>query len=126
MSNKLEVGGLVVIQSSSKLKEPFRSFHIKWEVPAPDLATWHFWMAPTMATAISTASYMIINERQTGEKIALKYYSTKWKPVDRIVGVVTEILRERHRDFDVIKIREQSGKVKYCRRYIVEMAQEAV
>ena len=73
------------------------------------------WMAKGEATAPAT-------EKQTGKQVKIKYYGSGFKPFEnnRLIGIVTEITKEDHRDFDIIKIREQTGGVRYCRRYILE------
>jgi hypothetical protein len=98
------VGDLVVIQDKQKFYHSLRSFHAKW--------------------ATATVKSMKATEKETGKQIKLKYYGHSWKPFEQIVGIVTEITPEEHPDFDVIKIREQTGSVRYCRRFIVESARD--
>ena len=63
-----------------------------------------------------------MTEKQTGKQVKLKYYGLNWFQFEnkRLIGIVTEITKEEHRDLDVIKIREQTGGFRYCRRYILE------
>ena len=90
-------------------------------------------IATEMATAMETAMAKVpplapwldpplATEKQTGKKVKLKYCGSRSKPFEnnRLVGIVTEITKEDQRDFDLIKIREQTGGVRYCRRYILE------
>ena len=118
---KLKKGDLIVIENTDCLQKPINQFYKKWETATV--------MAMAMATAVSTATATVTamatamaTEKQTGKKVKLKYYATGWKRFEnnRLVGIVTEITKEDHRDFDLIRIREQTGGVRYCRRYILE------
>ena len=112
----LKTGDLIVIDNTDKLQKPIEQFHQKWETTAESLA-----MAMVMATVTHRVTVMA-TEKQTGKKIKLKYYGTGWKDFEnkRLIGIVTEITKEDHRDFDIIKVREQTGGSRYCRRYILE------
>ena len=114
-SQTLKKGDLIVIENTDNLIKPINEFHKKWEASTTPSKT-----APTaMRTAPATAT---ATERQTGKQVKLKYYGLGFKPFEnrRLVGIVTEILKEEHRDLDVIKIREQTGGSRYWRRYILE------
>ena len=89
----LKTGDLIVIDNTDKLQKPIEQFHKKWG-PAPVLA------APAMVEMEMGLAYSIENKR--------------------LIGIVTEIMEEDHRDFDIIKVREQTGGFRYCRRYILE------
>jgi hypothetical protein len=140
------VGDLVVIQDKQKFRDSLRSFHNKWTMatamgmamatkmlgqenrrmlvprPTPESKTREATaMAMEMAMGMGMAA---VTEKETGKHIKLKYYGHGWKPFDQIVGIVTEITPEEHPDFDVIKIREQTGGVRYCRRFIIEGARD--
>jgi hypothetical protein len=116
----LKTGDLIAIENTDNLKKPINEFHKKWA------ATVTVTLATATATAMETETAMAMatamTEKQTGKKLKLKYYGTRWKPFEdnRLVGIVTEIVKEEHPDLDVIKIREQTGGVRYCRRYILE------
>jgi hypothetical protein len=115
------VGDLVVIQDKQKLRDSIHSFRGKW---VTEMAMGTAMVTPAtmgMATAMSTVTVTeMVTEKQTGKQIKLKYYGHTWKPFDRIIGIVTGITPEEHPDFDVIKIREQTGGVRYFRRFILE------
>lgn len=50
----------------------------------------------------------------------LKVRGHTYANVDQMTGIVTEIHEEFHPDFDMIKIVQQSGGVRYCYRYVLE------
>ena len=50
----------------------------------------------------------------------LKMRGHTYANVDQMTGIVTEIHEEFHPDFDMIKIVQQSGGVRYCYRYVLE------
>jgi len=52
----------------------------------------------------------------------LKVRGHTYARLDQIAGIVTEIHEEFHPDFDMIKIVQQSGGVRYCYRYVLEEA----
>lgn len=110
---KLNTGDLIVIENTNKLSEFISQFYKKWATSNEAAMA----MMTGMATAPVTAK-----EKQTGKKVELKYRGSGWKQFEnkRLIGIVTEIMEEEHPDFDVIKIREQTGGVRYCRRYILE------
>lgn len=59
----------------------------------------------------------------TGEWVSpLKVRGHTYARVDQMTGIVTEIHEEFHPDFDMIKIVQQSGGVRYCYRFILEEA----
>jgi hypothetical protein len=132
MLGMVDIGSLVVIQDKQKFCDSLRSFHAKWAMMALATATGMatetaIEMATAMATATGTATVTVMatamgTEKETGNEYKLKYYGRSWKQFNQIVGIVTEITPEEHPDFDVIKIREQTGGVRYCRRFILENA----
>ena len=50
----------------------------------------------------------------------LKVRGHTYANVDQMTGIVTEINEEFHPDFDMIKIVQQSGGVRYCYRRVLE------
>ena len=127
MSKNIEVGDLIVIQDLNKFDDSVRSFRGKWLSVSPTAAA----MATGAVKAAGTATEMVkawasaaVTEKETDKQIKLEYYGYAWKDFNQIFGIVTDITPEEHPDFDVLKIREQDGGVRYCRRYIVEMAQD--
>ena len=138
-SQTLKKGDLIVIENTDNLIKPINEFHKKWEVTEMKI---DFGAAATpagvaMANAVSMASMYAYTagptacvspatatatERQTGKQVKLKYYGLGFKPFEnrRLVGIVTEILKEERPDLDFIKVREQKGGFRYCRRYILE------
>ena len=130
-SPTLKKGDMIVIENTRNLKKPINEFHKKWEVTKMKISFGAV-ATPTgvaMAQSVSMATAMktgketgMATEKQTGKKVTIKYYGTDWKDFEnnRLIGIVTEITEEEHIDFDVIKIREQTGGVRYCRRYILE------
>ena len=50
----------------------------------------------------------------------LKVRGHTYANVDQMTGIVTEIYEEFHPDFDMIKIVQQSGGVRYCYRRVLE------
>jgi urocanate hydratase len=130
MLGMVDIGSLVVVQDKQKFRDSLRSFHNKWTMATVTGTVTGTVTAMGMATATSTATVMAtgaaysptVMEKEIKKQIKLKYYGHGWKPFDQIVGIVTEITPEEHPDFDVIKIREQTGGVRYCRRFILENA----
>ena len=122
----LKTGDLIVIEDTDKLSETINEFRKKWTATAmatPPLATRTATSWSAMTTRMVTTTAMeTANENETGKKVNLKYRGSDWKTFEnnRLVGIVTEILKEEHGDLDVIKIREQTGGSRYCRRYILE------
>lgn len=106
----LKKGDLIAIENTDKLSEPIEQFHKKWATAAATYAA-----VPRQMAATAT-------ENETGKQVKLKYYGSGWKDFEnnRLIGIVTEIMEEEHRDFDFIKVREQAGGFRYCRRYILE------
>ena len=127
----LKKGDMIVIENTRNLKKPINEFHKKWEVTEMKIS---FGAAATpvgvamaqtlaMATGMATGKETgMATENETGKKIKLKYYGSGSALFEnkRLIGIVTEVFSEEHRDFDVIKIREQTGGFRYCRRYILE------
>ena len=120
---KLKKGDLIMIDNTDCLQKPINQFHKKWEMAIPP-AMAH---ATAMVTAMvpPSAPVMVVEtatENETGKKVKLKYRGLVWKRFEnnRLIGIVTEVFSEEHRDFDVIKIREQTGGIRCCRRYILE------
>ena len=124
---KLNTGDLIVIENTDNLKKPINEFRKKWtapamvSAPATAMATATPWSAMT-TRMVTTTAMETANENETGKKVNLKYRGSDWKTFEnnRLVGIVTEVFSEEHRDLDVIKIREQTGGSRYCRRYILE------
>ena len=120
----LKTGDRIAIEDADKLHNSVQSFYKKWSTEKSiAMATWTF---KTQGSVIEVSKGLNSHaiEKQTGELVKLKYHGTHWKPFEnkRLIGIVTEILKEGHGDFDVIKIREQTGGVRYFRRYILENA----
>ena len=126
----LKAGDLIVIENTDNLKKSINEFSKKWATPAKTLLTTA--MATEMATTTEMAVAAVrgqmaapaatVTEKQTGKQVKLKYYGLNWFQFEnkRLIGIVTEITKEEHPDLDVIKVREQTGGVRYCRRYILE------
>lgn len=118
----LKAGDLIVIENTDKLSESISQFYKKWETA---MATGMPLSPRASSSAVGlmafTATETVI-EKQTGKQVKLKYRGLGWKPFEnkRLIGIVTEITEEEHRDFDMIKIREQTGGFRYCRRCILE------
>ena len=128
----LKTGDLIVIDNTDKLQKSINEFSKKWATAPKTLLTTA--MATEMATttemAMATAAVRgqmaappaTVTEKQTGKQVKIKYHGLDWEQFEnkRLIGIVTEITKEEHRDLDVIKIREQTGGSRYCRRYILE------
>lgn len=68
---------------------------------------------------------MTVKSVKTGEEVVLKRLGDKSVLFrDRIVGVVIEVIKESHRDFDIIKFFDQNSTMRYARRAVVENALE--
>ena len=126
----LKTGDLIVIENTDKLNEPVEQLSQKWapftatEMVTPAMVTTPTGMKTGMATemVMATLTTRTVTEKQTGKKIKLKYLGSDWKTLEnnRLIGIVTQVFSEDHRDLDFIKVREQTGGVRYCRRYILE------
>ena len=86
---------------------------------------------PTKIVLPHKGMQLLVNKRLqetdfTGECVRqprpLKVRGHTYARVDQIAGIVTEIHEEFHPDFDMIKIVQQSGGVRYCYRFILEEA----
>ena len=69
---------------------------------------------------------MTVKNAKTGEEVILNRLgdnSVLFR--DRIVGVVIEVIKESHRDFDIIKFFDQNSTMRYARRAVVENSLEA-
>ena len=118
-SPTLKKGDMIVIEDARNLKKPIVQFYKKWGMlPSPSPATG----TPTVTRTVTTTAMETATENETGKKVKLKYRGSDWKPFEnnRLIGIVTGVFSEELRDFDVIKVREQTGGVRYCRRYILE------
>lgn len=115
-SPTLKKGDLIVIENTNCLQKPINQFRKKWTATAMAHAT-SMTTRMVPATAMETA---LVNE--TGKQVKIKYRGSDWKTFEnnRLVGIVTEVFSEEHADLDVIRIREQTGGSRYCRRYILE------
>ena len=86
---------------------------------------------PTKIVRPHKGMQLLVNKRLqetdfTGECVRqprpLKVRGHTYARVDQMTGIVTEIHEEFHPDFDMIKIVQQSGGVRYCYRFILEEA----
>ena len=125
-SPTLKKGDLIVIENTDNLRKSINEFYKKWEMvrrTATSMALDAQFASAATATVIRMAtSATTVTENETGKQVKIKYHGLGWKPFEtkRLIGIVTEITKEEHRDLDVIKIREQTGGSRYCRRYILE------
>jgi len=69
---------------------------------------------------------MTVKNTKTGEEVILNRLGDNSMLFgDRLVGIIIEIIKENHRDFDVIKFFDQNSTMRYARRAVVENALEA-
>ena len=92
----------------------------------PSFASNHL---PTKIVRPHKGMQLLVNKRlqETGFTVErdrnprpLKVRGHTYANVDQMTGIVTEIHEEFHPDFDMIKIVQQSGGVRYCYRYVLE------
>ena len=123
----MNIGDLIIIDDLEKFKKSVDSFHDKWSPPSA-VSTMALAMATPRATAmemVTPVTVMVVaTERKTNKKYKLKYYGWNFKLLEnkRLVGLIAEIIKEEHKDFDIFKISEPSGQVRYCRRFVIENA----
>ena len=122
----LKKGDMIVIENTDNLKKSINEFSKKWATAPKTLLTTAMATEMAMATApvrgqMATPA-ATVTEKQTGKQVKLKYYGLNWFQFEnkRLIGIVTEITKEEHPDLDIIKVREQKGGFRYCRRYILE------
>ena len=82
---------------------------------------------PTLAPVAlgEELALMTVKNTKTGEEVVLKRLgdnSVLFR--DRVVGVIIEVIKEDHRDFDVVKFFDQNSTMRYARRAVVESALE--
>ena len=89
----------------------------------PSFASNHL---PTKIVLPHKGMQLLVNERSRPDPSTstsptpLKMRGHTYANVDQMTGIVTEIHEEFHPDFDMIKIVQQSGGVRYCYRYVLE------
>ena len=68
---------------------------------------------------------MTVKNMKTGEECRLKRLGDNSRLFEKqLVGIVIDVIKEDHRDFDIIKFFDQSSTMRYARRAVVENAVE--
>ena len=142
-SQTLKKGDLIAVTNVQHLLKANIDFHKKWVITTHGVGT-------SMASGIHTraafdaydqhlpdvcmfamhledgmdnwlATNVKSGKKQPLERVPVRYNPWHHKKLgNKLVGIVTEIFSEEHPDLDIIKVREQKGGFRYCRRYILE------
>ena len=142
-SQTLKKGDLIAVTNVQHLLKANSDFHKKWVITTHGVGT-------SMASGIHTraafdaydqhlpdqcmfamhledgmdnwlATNVKSGKKQPLERVPVRYNPWHHKKLEnKLVGIVTEIFSEEHPDLDIIKVREQKGGFRYCRRYILE------
>ena len=139
----LKKGDLIAVTNVQHLLKANSDFHKKWVITTHGVGTK---MASGMHTRAAFDAYnqslpdvcmlavhleygmdnWLATNTQSVKKQPLERVSVRYNPwhhkklENKLVGIVTEIFSEEHPELDVIKVREQNGGFRYCRRYILE------
>ena len=139
----LKKGDLIAVTNVQHLLKANSDFHKKWVITTHGVGTS---MASGIHTRVAFDGYdqylpdecmlamhledgmdnWLATNTQSGKKQPLERVSVRYNPwhhkklENKLVGIVTEIFSEEHPELDIIKVREQNGGYRYCRRYILE------
>jgi hypothetical protein len=82
---------------------------------------------PTLAPLASGEELplMTVKNVKTGKEYRLKRLGDNSMLFEkRLVGIIIDVIKEDHRDFDIIKFFDQSSIMRYVRRAVIESAME--